>query len=80
MDNLDERFLGKFAQPGIDICEPIEGFDKAPHEFTRCVDDLIKKHKQLRKAIDEVMKWEIRDRMDGLTIKAMLKRNGGHDA
>ena len=54
MIDLDKDFLGKFAQKGVDICEPLEGFDKCPHEFKRCVDELICNHKKLKSMIKTI--------------------------
>jgi len=55
-DWLDKDFLGKFAQEGIDICEPIEGFAKYPSGLKHCVDDLIKNHKKLKEENERLKK------------------------
>ncbi len=51
MTDLNKDFLGKFAQKEIDICEPIEGFNKAPYQLVSCVDELIRKYIYVRNHI-----------------------------
>ena len=54
MSDLNRDFLGKFAQPGIDICEPEEGFDKCPNELKHCVDELINNQLEANERIKQL--------------------------
>jgi hypothetical protein len=52
--DFDKRYLGAFAKDGVGIPEPIEGFNKTPSEFYRCVDEALKKIQQLEERNEEL--------------------------
>ena len=70
MGDLNRDFLGKFAQSGIDICEPEEGFDKCPNELKHCVDELI--NNQLE-ANEQIKQLEEKERIYDIQIWAAMK-------